>query len=125
MESKTIYITIIAISVLILLQPVSTIDATHNSDKKNEKARSAAEEKSKDFDKDGNKKDVIKEKRDAFVAYKAAFKAWKIAKEDYKLAKSSGVQTDIDAKKIILDAAKITKDNALEVYKEALKKKAR
>jgi len=113
------------ISALLLAQSISMVEATHNSDPKNEKDRTAAEEKSKDFDKDGNKKDVIKEKRDAFVAYKAAFKAWKVAKENYKTAKSSGVQEDIDSTNLILNAAKITKDNALKTYKDTLKKKAR
>jgi hypothetical protein len=124
-DYKIISSTIILATVLLLAQTVSVVDAHHDTDPRNEAARSTAEEENKNLDNQGNDKDVIKEKRDAFVAYKEAFGAWKTAKENYKTAKSSGVEDDINSTKIILDAAKLTKDDAYKSYKEALKKRAK
>ena len=124
MHVKTVSIVIVLVTVLLLAQTVSIVDAHHKSKDKGE-TRKAAETKSKDYDPQGNLKKTIDEKRKAFIAYKIAFKAWKIAKEEYKIAKGSGDQTTIDAKKVILDAAKITKDKALKEYQDAKKKKAR
>ena len=125
MNVKMISGIIVIVTALLLSQTVSVVDAHHNTDPRNKTARKTAEEKDKNFDDQGNDKDVIKEKRDAFLAYKAAFAAWKTAKEAYKSAKTAGDQTIIDAKKIILDVSKITKENALKDYKQALKKRAR
>ncbi len=112
-----IFSSIMIVTVLLLAQTVSVVDAHHDADPRNKEARDTAEVKSEDYDNQGNKKEVIEEKRAAFLAYKEAFLAWKTAKENYKSAKSSGVQDDIDATKVIFDAAKITKDNAYEDYK--------
>ncbi|KAF6247068.1 hypothetical protein C6990_05135 [Nitrosopumilus sp. b3] len=125
MNSKIISSTIMLVTILLLAQTVSVVDAHHDTDPRNKAARDTAETNSEPYDNQGNKKEVIEEKREAFEAYKEAFAAWKTAKENYKSAKSSQVQDDIDATKVILDAAKITKDNAYDDYKEALKKKAR
>jgi hypothetical protein len=125
MNIKVISVMMVLLTTLLLAQTVSIVDAHHNPDSRNENGRKAMEEKSKDYDKQGNKKEVIEEKKKAFLAYKTAFAAWKTAKEDYKSAKSSGEQTVINAKKVILDAAKIVKENAFAEYKEALKHKAR
>ena len=125
MNIKTISGIIVIVTALLLAQTVAVVDAHHNTDPRNKTARKIAEEKDKNLDNQGNDRDVIKEKRDAFLAYKTAFAAWKMAKEAYKSAKTAGDKTIIDSKKIILDASKITKDDALKDYKQALKMRAK
>jgi len=122
MHVKTASVVIVLVTVLLLAQTVSIVEAHHKPKDKGE-IRKTAEKKSEDFDKD--KKIKYDEKRKAFKAYKVAFKAWKIAKESWKTAKISGDQTVIDAKKVILDAAKIIKDKALKEYQDGKKKKIR
>ena len=100
------------------------VEANHNSDNKNT-ARKNMEEKSKDYDKEGNNKEKLKEKRDAWIAYKIAFKAWKTAKEDLKSVKNSGDSSLIAAKQLIVIAAKIVKEDTFEKYKDALRKGTR
>ncbi len=124
MQVKTASIVIVLVTVLLLAQTVSVVEAHHKPKDKGE-IRKAAEKKSENYDPQGNLKKTIDEKRKAFIAYKAAFKAWKIAKEAWKTAKISGDQTVIDAKKVILDKAKIVKDTALKKYLDAKKMKAR
>ncbi len=124
MNIKTVSVVIVLVTVLLLAQTVSIVEANHKPKDKGE-TRKAAEKKSEDYDPQGNLKKTIDEKRKAFLAYKAAFKAWKIAKEAWKTAKSSGDQTVIDTKKVILDKAKITKDVALKKYLDAKKKRSR
>ena len=122
MYVKTASIVIVLVTVLLLAQTVSVVEAHHKSKDKGE-IRKAAEKKSKDYDSQGNLKKTIDEKRKAFVDYKAAHKAWKIAKDAWRTAITAGDQTVIDAKKVILDAAKITKDKAYKEYLDAKKKK--
>jgi len=124
MHVKTASIVIVLVTVLLLAQTVSIVDA-HHKPKDNGEIRKAAEKKSEDYDPQGNLKKTIDEKRKAFIAYKAAFKAWKIAKEEWKTAKISGDQTVIDAKKVILDATIIVKDKALKEWQDAKKLKRR
>lgn len=124
MHVKTASIVIVLVTVLLLAQTVSIVDAHHKPKDKGE-IRKAAEKKSEDYDPQGNLKKTIDEKRKAYIAYKAAFKEWKIAKEAWKTAKISGDQTVIDAKKVILDAAIIVKDKALKEWQDAKKSKAR
>lgn len=124
MHVKTASIVIVLVTVLLLAQTVSIVDAHHKPKDKGE-IRKAAEKKSEDYDPQGNLKKTIDEKRKAFIAYKAAFKEWKIAKEEWKTAKISGDQTVIDAKKVILDAAIIVKDKALKEWQDAKKLKRR
>ncbi len=124
MDVKTISTVIVLVTVLLLAQTVSIVEAHHKS-KNSGEIRKAAEKKSEDYDPQGNLKKTIDEKRKAFVAYKIAFKAWKIAKEVWKDAKSLGDQTVIDAKKVILDKAKIDKEVALKKFVDAKKDKAR
>jgi len=124
MHVKTASIVIVLVTVLLLAQTVSIVDAHHKPKDKGE-IRKAAEKKSEDYDPQGNLKKTIDEKRKAFIAYKAAFKEWKIAKEAWKTAKISGDQTVIDAKKVILDASIIVKDKALKEWQDAKKLKRR
>jgi len=124
MHVKTASIVIVLVTVLLLAQTVSIVDAHHKPKDKGE-IRKVAEKKSEDYDPQGNLKKTIDEKRKAFIAYKAAFKEWKIAKEAWKTAKISGDQTVIDAKKVILDAAIIVKDKALKEWQDAKKLKRR
>jgi hypothetical protein len=124
MHVKTASVVIVLVTVLLLAQTVSIVDAHHKPKDKGE-IRKAAEKKSEDYDPQGNLKKTIDEKRKAYIAYKAAFKEWKIAKEAWKTAKISGDQTVIDAKKVILDAAIIVKDNALKEWQDAKKSRAR
>jgi len=131
---KIASVVIVLVTVLLLAQTVSIIDATHVS--KDKDARKAAEEREKDLakeektnGKDARKaaeereKDLAKEektngdeKRKAYADYRTAFKAWKTAKEALRTAVSLGDQTVIDAKKVISDNAKIDKDVAHKKY---------
>lgn len=122
MDVKTISTVIVLVTVLLLAQTVSIVEAHHKS-KDSGEVRKAAEKKSEDYE--VTIKKVIDEKRKAFVAYKIAFKAWKIAKEAWKDAKSSGDQTIIDVKKVILDKAENEKTIALKKFVDAKKVKAR
>jgi len=109
---KIASVVIVLVTVLLLAQTVSIIDATHVS--KGKDARKAAEEREKDLAKEENTNGD--EKRKAYADYRAAFKAWKTAKEALRTAVSLGDQTVIDAKKVISDNAKIAKDVAHEKY---------
>lgn len=124
MNLKITSVVIVLVAVLLLAQSITVVEAKHKAKDAGD-ARKSAETKSVPYDKQGNLKTVIDEKRKAFLAYKTAFDAWKITKEEYKTAKISGVQTTIDAKKVLLDAAKITKDKAWKTYQDAKKLKAR
>ena len=122
MHVKTASIVIVLVTVLLLAQTVSIVDAHHKPKDKGE-IRKAAEKKSEDYNLQEQK--TIDEKKKAFIAYRTAFKEWKIAKEEWKTARTSGDQTVIDAKKVILDAAIIVKDKALKELQDAKKLKRR
>ena len=124
MHVKTASVVIVLVTVLLLAQTVSIVDAHHKPKDKGE-IRKAAEKKSEVYDPQGNLKKTIDEKRKAWVAYKAAFKAWKIAKDAWVTAMIAGDQTVIDAKKVILDATIIVKDKALKEWQDAKKLKTR
>jgi len=112
------------VTVLLLIQTVSVVEA-HHKKKDSGETRKAAEIKSEKYDNGGNLKTTIEEKREAFLAYKIAFDAWKSAKELWKTAKSSGTTSDISGNQTLVDATKVTKDEAWETYQDAKKKKAR
>jgi len=120
MNVKTVSVVLVIATVLLLAQTVSIVEAHHKTKDKGE-IRKTAEEKSEDYDPQGNLKETIDEKRKAWVAYKVAFKAWKIANDDWRTAKIAGDQTVIDAAKVILDAAIVTKDEAYKEYLNAKK----
>lgn len=124
MNVKILSAVIVVATILLLAQTVSIVDGHHKT-KDNGEIRKSAEEKSEPYDKQGNLKTTIEDKKKAFKEYKIAFDAWKTAKEAYKVAKTSGDMTAIDAKKVILDTAEITKDNALKKYLDAKKKRSR
>ncbi len=121
MNVKTISVIFVLVTVLLLAQTISAVDAKHNP--KNNDTRKKSEIKSKEIT--VIEKTTIDDKKKAWTEYRIAFDAWKTAKEAYKVAKISEDQTTIDAKKVILDAAEITKDNALKKYLDAKKKKSR
>ncbi len=120
MHVKTVSVVLVLVTVLLLAQTVSIVDAHHKPKDKGE-IRKTAEKKSEDYESQENLKNTIDEKRKAFKDYRIAFKAWKIAKDTWKTAKISGDQTVIDAKKVILDKAIIVKDTALKEYLDSKK----
>ncbi len=124
MNLKITTFAIVLVTVLLLAQTVSVVEAHHKTEDNGE-IRTSAETKSESYDEQGNLKTTIDERRTAFLAWKTAFNAWKTAKEEYKAAKITEVQTTIDAKKIILDAALITKENAWKTYQDTKKNNAR